>query len=60
MSVLVVGSIALDSVETPFGKVENILGGSASYFSLAASNFTDVNVVAVVGNDFPEEHIQLL
>jgi len=60
MSVLVVGSMALDTVETPFGKVENILGGSASYFSLAASNFTDVNVVAVVGNDFPEEHIQLL
>ena len=60
MSVLVVGSMALDSVETPFGKVENILGGSASYFSLAASNFTDVNVVAVVGNDFPEEHITLL
>jgi len=60
MSVLVVGSMALDSVETPFGKVENILGGSASYFSLAASNFTDVNVVAVVGNDFPEEHMQLL
>ncbi len=60
MSVLVVGSMALDSVETPFGKVENILGGSASYFSLAASKFTDVHVVAVVGNDFPEEHIQLL
>lgn len=60
MSVLVVGSMALDSVETPFGKVENILGGSASYFSLAASKFTDVNVVAVVGNDFPEEHLQLL
>jgi sugar/nucleoside kinase (ribokinase family) len=60
MGLLVVGSIALDSVETPFGKVENILGGSASYFSLAASNFTDVNVVAVVGNDFPQEHIELL
>ena len=60
MSVLVVGSMALDSVETPFGKVENILGGSASYFSIAASNFTNVNVVAVVGNDFPEEHITLL
>ena len=60
MSVLVVGSMALDSVETPFGKVENILGGSASYFSIAASNFTHVNVVAVVGNDFPEEHITLL
>lgn len=60
MSVLVVGSMALDSVETPFGKVENILGGSASYFSLAASNFTDVNIVAVVGNDFPKEHLELL
>jgi len=60
MGLLVVGSMALDSVETPFGKVENILGGSASYFSLAASNFTDVNVVAVVGNDFPQEHIELL
>jgi len=60
MSVLVVGSMALDTVETPFGKVENVLGGSASYFSLAASNFTDVNVVAVVGNDFPKEHIEFL
>lgn len=60
MGLLVVGSMALDTVETPFGKVENILGGSASYFSLAASNFTDVNVVAVVGNDFPQEHIELL
>ena len=60
MSVLVVGSIALDTVETPFGKVENVLGGSASYFSLAASNFTDVSVVAVVGYDFPQEHIEIL
>ncbi len=60
MSVLVVGSMALDTVETPFGKVENVLGGSASYFSLAASNFTDVSVVAVVGYDFPQEHIEIL
>lgn len=59
MSVLVVGSIALDSVETPFGKVDNVLGGSASYFSIAARMFTDVNVVAVVGNDFPDEHLEL-
>ena len=60
MSVLVVGSVALDSVETPFGKVENVLGGSASYFSIAASLFTDVHVVAAVGNDFPDDHIELL
>lgn len=60
MSVLVVGSVALDTVETPFGKVENVLGGSASYFSIAASMFTDVHVVASVGDDFPEEHIDLL
>ena len=60
MSLLVVGSMALDSVKTPFGEVENVLGGSASYFSLAASKFTQVNVVAVVGSDFPGEHIELL
>ena len=60
MSLLVVGSMALDSVKTPFGEVENVLGGSASYFSLAASQFTQVNVVAVVGSDFPDEHIDLL
>lgn len=60
MSVLVVGSVALDTVETPFGKVENVLGGSAAYFSIAASMFTDVHIVASVGNDFPEEHIDLL
>lgn len=59
MSVLVVGSMALDTVETPFGKVENVLGGSASYFSLAASMFTQVNVLAVVGDDFPDDHIEL-
>lgn len=59
MKLLVVGSIALDTVETPFGREENILGGSASYFSLAASMFTDVCAVAVVGKDFPEEHLDL-
>ncbi len=60
MSLLVVGSIALDSIETPFGKVERVLGGSASYFSLSASLFTDVHMVAVVGSkDFPREHIDL-
>jgi sugar/nucleoside kinase (ribokinase family) len=60
MSVLVVGSIALDDIETPFGKREGILGGSASYFSIAASNFTEVKVVAVVGEDFPDDHIRML
>ncbi|MGH7791871.1 MAG: PfkB family carbohydrate kinase, partial [Thermodesulfobacteriota bacterium] len=59
MSVLVVGSIALDSIETPFKSVHDVLGGSASYFSLAASLFTDVKVVAVVGEDFPDEYIEL-
>jgi len=59
MSVLVVGSVALDSIETPFGGVQDVLGGSASYFSLAASLFTDVKIVAVVGDDFPEEYTYL-
>lgn len=60
MALLVVGSVAFDSVETPFGKAEDILGGSATYFSTSASYFTDVNLVAVVGEDFPEKHINFL
>ena len=60
MGVLVVGSVALDTVETPYGKVDDALGGSATYFSAAASYFTDVNVVAVVGEDFPHEKIEFL
>ncbi len=59
MSLLVVGSIALDSVTTPFGDRQNILGGAASYFSCAASFFTPVSLVGVVGDDFPPEHIEL-
>jgi sugar/nucleoside kinase (ribokinase family) len=59
-SVLVVGSVALDSVETPNGRREEILGGSASYFSLAARLFCPVFLVAVVGQDFPEAHVRLL
>jgi len=59
MKLLVVGSMALDTIETPFGKEENILGGSASYCSLAANMFTDVGIVAVVGEDFPEAHVNL-
>ncbi len=60
MSLLVVGSVAFDSVKTPFGEVEEVLGGSATYFSVSASYFTDVCMVAVVGEDFPDENIELL
>ncbi|MEE9614678.1 MAG: PfkB family carbohydrate kinase [Thermodesulfobacteriota bacterium] len=60
MSILVVGSVAFDSVETPFGKVEDALGGSGTYFSTAASHISEVSLVAVVGEDFPEEHIEML
>lgn len=60
MSLLVVGSVALDSVETPFGKKEDVLGGSATFFSTAASFFNPVQLVAVVGEDFPEAHVQFL
>ncbi len=56
-SVVVVGSVALDSVETPFGKVQNVLGGAASYFSLGASLFAPVQLVATVGADFPAEYL---
>lgn len=56
MPLLVVGSVAFDSVETPHGVVHDALGGSASFFSYAASFFTPVRLVAVVGDDFPEAH----
>ena len=54
MSLLVVGSVAFDAVETPFGKCDQMLGGSASHFSISASFFTDVKIVGVVGGDFTE------
>ena len=60
MSLLVVGSVALDSLETPFGHREEVLGGSASYFSTAACFFAPARVVAVVGEDFPEAHLDFL
>jgi len=60
MSILVVGSVAFDSIKTPFGEVEEALGGSGTYFSTAASYFSDVKLVAVVGEDFPDEHIETL
>ena len=60
MELLVVGSVGLDYVETPFGKIENALGGAASYISLSASYFSKaVGLVAVIGDDFPEEHIKM-
>ncbi len=60
MSVLVVGSVALDTVETPFGKRDDVLGGSAMYFSVAASYFSPVQLVGVVGEDFPDKGIEIL
>lgn len=60
MSLLVVGSVAFDAIKTPYGKTDKILGGAATYFSLAASFFTDVRVVAVVGDDFTEKEERVL
>lgn len=60
MTILVVGSIAFDSVETPFGTCERTLGGAANFFSMTASLFTPVQLVGVVGEDFPAEHLAYL
>ncbi len=60
MSLIVVGSVAYDGVETPHGKVDRMLGGAATYISLAASYFTPVGIVAVVGDDFAQEDVDLL
>jgi sugar/nucleoside kinase (ribokinase family) len=60
MSLLVVGSVAFDGVQTPFGQRDKVLGGSATFFSTSATNFTPVRLVAVVGEDFPQEHIDYL
>ena len=60
MPILVVGSVALDDVETPFGRREGALGGAAVYFGLSASYFTEVRLVGVVGQDFPASHLDLL
>ena len=60
MSILVVGSVAFDSVKTPYGEAEESIGGSATYFSAAASFYTPVDIVAVVGRDFPRESLQFL
>jgi sugar/nucleoside kinase (ribokinase family) len=60
VAVLVVGSVAYDTIETPFGRAEETLGGAAVYFALAARLFTRVRLVGVVGDDFGEEHLELL
>jgi sugar/nucleoside kinase (ribokinase family) len=61
MSLLVVGTVAFDAIETPFGKTDKIVGGAASYIALASSYFTkEINVVSVVGDDFPEEFMNTL
>jgi len=60
MTVLVVGSIALDSVETPFGRAENVLGGSAVFFAASASLLTQVQMVGVVGSDYPVDQLEVL
>jgi sugar/nucleoside kinase (ribokinase family) len=60
MSLLVVGSMAFDSIKSPFGEVERVIGGSATYFSLAASYLAPVRLVSVVGRDFPKETLDML
>jgi sugar/nucleoside kinase (ribokinase family) len=60
MSILVVGSVALDRIETPFGVAERTLGGAATYFSAAASIFQPVQLVGVIGDDFPEAELEFL
>ena len=60
MSIVVVGSVAFDSVKTPFGQCEQALGGAANYFSMSASFFSPVRLVAVVGQDFPQDHLDFL
>ena len=61
MSILIVGTVAFDAIETPFGKTDKIIGGAATYFSLAASFFTKkLNLISVVGKDFPKSAIKML
>ena len=57
MSIIVLGTVALDSVKTPFGEYKDLLGGSAAHFSMAARLFTKVNLVAIVGKDFPQKQM---
>jgi sugar/nucleoside kinase (ribokinase family) len=59
MSILVVGTVAFDNIQTPFGRADRCLGGSATYFSVAASFFTDVSLIAVIGDDFTDEDLAI-
>src|SRR3989338_10153199 len=58
--ILIIGTVALDTIETPFGKVEKTLGGSATYASFAASFFAEPSLVSIIGSDFPKEYIELM
>src|SRR2546427_6023757 len=60
LKLLVVGSVALDTVKTPFGEQHDVLGGSAAFFATAASYFTPVSLIAAVGKDFPDVHLKFL
>ena len=55
---IIIGTVALDSLKTPFGKVKNVLGGSATYASIAASFFSKPGILSIIGKDFPNEHIR--
>ena len=59
---LIVGTVAFDAIETPFGKTDKILGGAATYIGLSASNFNNVDsaIVSVIGDDFPQEYLDML
>jgi len=60
MNLVIVGSVALDSIQTPFGKADDVLGGSVMYASMSSKNFCRTKVVGVVGDDFPNQYIELL
>ncbi|HFC01171.1 MAG TPA: sugar kinase, partial [Phaeodactylibacter sp.] len=61
MSLLTVGTVAFDTIETPFGKADRVIGGACTYISLAASYFTkDINLVSVVGDDFPDAELKYM
>ena len=61
MSLLIVGTVAFDKIETPLGKTEKILGGAGTYIGIAASYFTEkINIISVVGDDFPNKYHQIL
>ena len=57
---VIIGTVALDSLETPFGKVKDVLGGSATYASIAASFFSKTGILSIIGKDFPDKHIKFL